>query len=95
MVAAGNGHVGVIIKILECIDDVEALIFKEDINGMTAFMHAVGMGKAEAALVIFDKVKDKTALLFKKNRPNLPAAIEEMTPEILQALVKKYNQPNY
>jgi hypothetical protein len=43
-------------------------------------------------LVIFDKAKDKTALLFKKNRPNLPAAIEEMTPEILQRFVKKYNE---
>jgi hypothetical protein len=92
MLAASNGLVGVITKIFECIDNIEALIFQVDIDGMNAFMRALGKRKTEAALVIFDKAKDKTSLMFKQTGPNQKAAIQMMTPDILEVFVKKINE---
>lgn len=48
----------------------------------------------EAALLLFDKAKDKTALLLKKNNPNQRAGIEMMEPDILKKFLEKYNNLN-
>jgi ankyrin repeat protein len=92
MIAAIYGHVGVIIKIFEYIDDTEALIFQENFNGNNAFIFALKFRQTEAALVIFDKAKDKASLMFKQNSPDQKAAIQRMKPEILDLFIKKYNE---
>ena len=92
MLAASNGLVGVITKIFECIDNTEALIFQVDIDGMNAFMRALGKRKTEAALMIFDKAIDKASLMFKQNSPDQLAAIQMMSPDILEMFVKKFNE---
>ena len=48
----------------------------------------------EAALLLFDKAKDKSALLLETNSSNLPAAIKMMKPEIQDVFLKKYNGLN-
>ena len=92
MLAASNGLVGVITKIFKCIDNTDALIFQVDIDGMNAFMRALGKRKTEAALMIFDKAKDKASLMFKQNGPDQKAAIQMMSPDILEMFVKKFNE---
>ena len=92
MLAASNGLVGVITKIFEFIDNTEALIFQVDIDGMNAFMRALGKRKTEAALMIFDKAKDKASLMFKQNGPDQKAAIQMMSPDIIEMFVKKFNE---
>jgi hypothetical protein len=49
----------------------------------------------EAALLLFDKAKDKAALLLKTNSSKQQAAIKMMTPEIQDVFLKKYNEPNH
>ena len=82
----------VITKILESVDDAEKLIFQVNNQGLNSFTHALKKGNMEAALLLFNKAKDKTALLLKKNNPNQPAAIQMMKPEILEVFIKKYNE---
>jgi hypothetical protein len=55
-------------------------------------MRALGRRKTEAALVIFYKAKDKASLMFKQNSPNQAAAIQMMSPDILEMFVKKFNE---
>ena len=92
MVAALKGRVGEITKIFEYIDDAEALIFQEDFHGNNAFICALNSEHTEAALLIFDKAKDKASLMFKQNSPDQKAAIQRMKPEILDLFIKKYNE---
>ena len=92
MVAALEGRVGEITKIFEYIDDAEALIFQEDFFGRNAFFFALNSEHTEAALLLFDKAKDKAALLLDKNGPDKKAAIQMMKPEILDLFIKKYNE---
>jgi ankyrin repeat protein len=83
----------VITKILESIEDPEKLIFHVNNEGLNSFTYALVRENIDAALVLFDKAKDKTALLFKKNGPNKEAAIQMMKPEIQDLFVKKYSEP--
>ncbi len=92
IIAADRGYVGVITKIFEYIDDIEALIFQEDFNGNNVFIRALNSEHTEAALVLFDKAKDKASLMFKQNGPDQKAAIQMMSPDILEMFVKKFNE---
>ncbi len=83
-----------ITKILESVVDAEKLIFQESDDGWNSFTYALKKGNMEAALLLFDKAKDKTALLLKKNNPNQRAGIEMMEPDILKKFLEKYNNLN-
>jgi len=84
----------IITKILEHVADAEKLIFQERDDGWNSFTYALKKGNMEAALLLFDKAKDKTALLLKKNNPDQRAGIEIMEPYILEKFLKKYNNFN-
>ena len=75
--------------------DAEKLIFQIDKKGLNSFTFSLINGNMEAALLLFDKAKDKASLLLKKNSPNQPAAIQTMEPEIQDVFLKKYNEPNH
>jgi ankyrin repeat protein len=83
----------IITKILESVVDAEKLIFYMDKHGLHSFTYSLRQGNIEVALLLFDKAKDKTALLLKTNSPNQPAAIQMMKLEIQDLFVKKYNEP--
>jgi hypothetical protein len=85
----------VITKILESIEDAEKLIFHVNNEGLNSFTYALVRENIDAALVIFDKAKDKTALLFKKNGPNEEAAIQMMKPEIQDLFIKIFYEPSH
>jgi ankyrin repeat protein len=85
----------IITKIFESVDDAEKLIFQIDNKGLNSFTYSLRQGNMEAALLLFDKAKDKASLLLKKNSPNQPAAIQTMKPEIQDVFLKKYNEPNH
>ena len=85
----------IITKIFESVDDAEKLIFQIDNGGLNSFTYSLRQGNMEAALLLFDKAKDKASLLLKKNSPNQPAAIQTMKPEIQDVFLKKYNEPNH
>ena len=76
-----------ITKILESIEDPEKLIFHVNNEGLNSFTYALVRENIDAALVIFDKAKDKNALLYKKNNPDQEAAIKMMKPEIQLSLI--------
>ena len=95
MLAAGSCDTVLITKILESVDDAEKLIFQIDNKGLNSFTFSLIKGNMEAALLLFDKAKDKASLLLKKNSPNQPAAIQMMKPEIQDVFLKKYNEPNH
>ena len=84
----------VITEILESIEDPEKLIFHVNNEGLNLFTYALMRGNIDAAIVIFDKAKDKTTLLFKKNDPNEEAAIQIMIPEIKDIFTKKFYESN-
>ncbi len=84
----------VITKILESIEDPEKLIFHVNNEGLNSFTYALKRGHIDAAIVLFDKAKDKNALLYKKNNPDQEAAIKMMKPEIQELFAKKYNGLN-
>ncbi len=79
-----------ITKILESIEDPEKLIFHVNNEGLNSFTYALMRENIDAALVIFDKAKDKNALLYKKNNPDQEAAIKMMKPEIQSIFLKKF-----
>jgi ankyrin repeat protein len=85
----------VITEILESIEDPEKLIFHVNNEGLNLFTYALMRGNIDAAIVIFDKAKDKTTLLFKKNDPNEEAAIQIMSPEIKDIFIKKFYESNH
>ena len=85
----------IITKILESVVDAEKLIFFMDIQGLNSFTFSLRQGNMEVALLLFDRAKDKAALLLKKNSPNQPVAIQMMKPEIQDVFLKKYNEPNH
>ena len=85
----------IIAKILEYVVDAEKLIFQENDDEVNSFIYALNREYMEAALLLFDKAKDKASLLLKKNSPNQPAAIQMMKPEIQDVFLKKYNEPNH
>lgn len=85
----------VITEILESIEDPEKLIFYVNNEGLNLFTYALMRGNIDAAIVIFDKAKDKTTLLFKKNDPNEEAAIQIMSPEIKDVFIKKFYESNH
>ena len=85
----------VITEILGSIEDPEKLIFHVNNEGLNSFTYALMRGNIDAALVIFDKAKDKNALLYKKNNPDQEVAIQMMKPEIQDVFLKKYNEPNH
>ena len=89
-----NASTLIITKILESVVDTEKLIFQVNNQGLNSFTHALKKGNMEAAELLFDKAKDKTALLLKKNSPDQLAAIEIMKPDILEKFLKKYNNFN-
>ena len=95
--SAIHSYVGTLIitKIFESVDDAEKLIFQIDKKGLNSFTFSLINGNMEAALLLFDKAKDKASLLLKKNSPNQPAAIQMMKPEIQDVFLKKYNEPNH
>ena len=95
--SAIHSYVGTLIitKIFESVDDAEKLIFQIDNKGLNSFTYSLRQGNMEAALLLFDKAKDKASLLLKKNSPNQPAAIQMMKPEIQDVFLKKYNEPNH
>jgi len=93
MAAACTGDAGLITKILESVDNTEALIFQTDHSGMNSFTYALQSGNTKAALLLFDWTKDKFKLMFARNSPNQPAAIQMMKPEIQDLFVKKYSEP--
>jgi hypothetical protein len=64
-------------------------------EGLNSFTYALKRGHIDAAIVLFDKAKDKTALLFKKNGPNKEAAIQMMKPEIQDLFIKNFYEPNH
>ena len=80
----------VITKILESIEDPEKLIFHVNNEGLNSFTYALKRGHIDAAIVLFDKAKDKNALLYKKNNPDQEAAIKMMKPEIQDIFLKKF-----
>ena len=80
----------VITKILESIEDPEKLIFHVNNEGLNSFTYALKRGHIDAAIVLFDKAKDKNTLLFKKNIPDQEAAIHMMKPEIQDVFKKKF-----
>ncbi|MFM2008518.1 MAG: hypothetical protein RIR02_468 [Pseudomonadota bacterium] len=82
----------IITKIFESVVDTEKLIFQVHNEGLNSFTHALKKGNMEAALLLFDLAKNKTALLLRKNSPNQPAAIQIMTPDILEIFLNKYNE---
>jgi len=84
----------VITEILESVEDPEKLIFHVNNEGLNLFTYALMRGNIDAAIVIFDKAKDKTTLLFKKNDPNEEAAIQIMIPEIKDIFTKKFYESN-
>jgi ankyrin repeat protein len=84
----------IITKILEHVADAEKLIFQERDDGWNSFTYALKKGNMGAALLLFDKAKDKTALLLKKNNPDQRAGIEMMAPDILKKFLEKYNNLN-
>lgn len=85
----------VITEILESIEDPEKLIFHVNNEGLNLFTYALMRGNIDAAIVIFDKAKDKTTLLFKKNDPNEEAAIQIMSPEIKDVFTKKFYESKH
>ena len=85
----------VITEILESVEDPEKLIFHVNNEGLNLFTYALMRGNIDAAIVIFDKAKDKTTLLFKKNDPNEDAAIQIMSPEIKDVFIKKFYESNH
>ena len=85
----------VITEILESVEDPEKLIFHVNNEGLNLFTYALMRGNIDAAIVIFDKAKDKTTLLFKKNDPNEEAAIQIMSPEIKDVFIKKFYESNH
>ena len=85
----------IIAKIFEYVVDAEKLIFQENDDEVNSFIYALNRDYMEAALLLFDKAKDKASLLLKKNSPNQPAAIQTMKPEIQDVFLKKYNEPNH
>jgi ankyrin repeat protein len=85
----------VITKILESIEDAEKLIFHVNNEGLNSFTYALMRENIDAALVIFDKAEDKTALLFKKNGPSEEAAIQMMKPEIQDLFAKKFYESKH
>jgi ankyrin repeat protein len=84
----------IITKILESVVDTEKLIFQVHNEGLNSFTHALKKGNMDAAELLFDKAKDKTALLLKKNNPDQPAGIEMMEQDILKKFLEKYNNLN-
>jgi ankyrin repeat protein len=90
-----DASISVITKLLDSVADAEKLIFHQNFAGLNSFTYALTIENMEAALLLFDKVKDKTALLFEKNNPDQPAAIQMMKPEIQDVFLKKYNEPNH
>ena len=80
----------VITKILESIEDPEKLIFHVNNEGLNSFTYALKREYIDAAIVLFDKAKDKNALLYKKNNPDQEAAIKMMKPEIQSIFLKKF-----
>ncbi len=80
----------VITKILESIEDPEKLIFHVNNEGLNSFTYALKRGHIDAAIVLFDKAKDKNTLLFKKNIPDQEAAIHMMKPEIQDVFKNKF-----
>jgi len=93
MLAAGTCDAELITTILESVDNTEALIFQTDDSGVNSFIYALQSGNTKAALVLFDWTKDKFKLMFARNSPNQPAAIQMMKPEIQDLFVKKYSEP--
>ena len=80
----------VITKILESIEDPEKLIFHVNNEGLNSFTYALKRGHIDAAIVLFDKAKDKNALLYKKNNPDHETAIKMMKPEIQSIFLTKF-----
>ena len=68
--------------------DAEKLIFQIDKKGLNSFTFSLINGNMEAALLLFDKAKDKTALLLKKNSPTQPAGIELMPSDYIKIFLK-------
>ena len=85
----------VITEILESIEDPEKVIFHVNNEGLNSFTYALARENIDAALVIFDKAKDKNALLYKKNNPDQEAAIQMMKPEIQDLFIKNFYEPNH
>ena len=85
----------VITEILESVEDPEKLIFHVNNEGLNLFTYALMRGNIDAAIVIFDRAKDKTTLLFKKNDPNEEAAIQIMSPEIKDVFIKNFYESNH
>ena len=84
----------IIANILESVVDAEKLIFQENDDEVNSFIYALNRDYMEAALLLFDKAKDKAALLLKKKNPDQPAGIERMEPDILKKFLEKYNGLN-
>ncbi len=84
----------IITKILESVDDAEKLIFQIDKKGLNSFTFSLINGNMEAALLLFDKAKDKASLLLKKNSPTQPAGIELMPSDYIKIFLEKYNGLN-
>lgn len=84
----------VITKILESVDDAEKLIFQVGYQGLNSFTYALTRGNLDAALLLFDKAKDKAALLLKKDSSAHSAGIELMQSDIIKVFLEKYNGLN-